>query len=509
MNSQNHSPLTHTWKAQICQLAAHNPRLAQQLWQNRQAYFARFVHFYRQLGDLPRKVRRKFLKRLATTLAGAALLLALGQPLQVRAATITVDGVTCTLAKAITAANTDTATGGCPAGSGPDVIDLQTDVHLFVALPQITSEITLEGNGHMINRDNNLREFRILYVQASGDLTLNNAMITGGFAYSGGGITNGGILSVNNSIITANSAEGQGGGIRNFGTLTINNSTLSGNTAGLTGGAIINHVGTVTVNNSTIADNSGGNSGGGISNVATLIINNSTLSGNSSSIFGGGIFIGNGSVTLNNSTLTGNSSQFGGGLYRNTFVPFANLNQSLISGNSASGSGEEVFGAANANNYNVVGYGGSARSVGFSPGPHDIIPPGSLDTVLDPTLADNGGPTLTHALISGSVAIDTAPDAACLAPPMNGIDQRGYARNLNGDGVRSHNECDTGAFEFAPSAPPTPAPRPTRTPTPALLVQGSALFPPSQESAPYSFFNWFAVICLALGNLLLLKKRRT
>jgi len=57
---------------------------------------------------------------------------------------ITVSGA-CTLTDAITAANNDTATGGCPAGSGADTITLTADVNLTSALPTITSEITLEG----------------------------------------------------------------------------------------------------------------------------------------------------------------------------------------------------------------------------------------------------------------------------------------------------------------------------------------------------------------------------
>src|SRR5690606_5038375 len=84
---------------------------------------------------LSRGFRRRFTRRVAATAAGAALVLAMaGSPLLVptaRAATITVDEVTCTLIDAITAANTDTATGGCIAGDvGLDTIDLQADVTL-------------------------------------------------------------------------------------------------------------------------------------------------------------------------------------------------------------------------------------------------------------------------------------------------------------------------------------------------------------------------------------------
>jgi hypothetical protein len=65
-------------------------------------------------------------------------------------------------------------------------------------------------------------------------------------------------------------------------------------------------------------------------------------------------------------------------------------------------------------------------------------------------LAGNGGPTLTHALVPGSPAIDVAPSADCAAPPVNGVDQRGFPRNFDGDGVPSANECDAGSFEFQP-----------------------------------------------------------
>jgi len=76
MNPQPNTPLNRTWQAEVRQVAARNPRLAQQIWQNRQAYFERYAYYFRQLADLPRKFRRKFLRRLGTTLAGLALLLA-------------------------------------------------------------------------------------------------------------------------------------------------------------------------------------------------------------------------------------------------------------------------------------------------------------------------------------------------------------------------------------------------------------------------------------------------
>jgi hypothetical protein len=59
-------------------------------------------------------------------------------------------------------------------------------------------------------------------------------------------------------------------------------------------------------------------------------------------------------------------------------------------------------------------------------------------------LADNGGPTETHALLPGSPAIDTANDASCPA-----IDQRGEARPFDGDGDGMAH-CDIGSVEYLP-----------------------------------------------------------
>ena len=79
-------------------------------------------------------VRRALRCKLGSSLAGVVLLLTLvhGQGL---AATIYVTGA-CTLIDAITAANTDTATGGCPAGSGADTIVLTSgSTHTLTAAP--------------------------------------------------------------------------------------------------------------------------------------------------------------------------------------------------------------------------------------------------------------------------------------------------------------------------------------------------------------------------------------
>lgn len=291
----------------------------------------RFIHFYRRLRAQPRRTRRFLKARLKTTLAGAALLLALSNT-PVYAATINVDGTSCTLVDAITAANTDTAVGGCSAGSGADTIVLQPgSTHTLTSvnnttygpngLPVIDSEITIQGNGATVERDSGAPDFRILAVSNSGDLTLNDTTITGGT----NGVSNyGGTVTINECTISGNDR-----GVANDepGTVEINDSTVSGN---VWGGVSSDGEGSVLIiNNSAISGN-----GGGVGSTMTMLeINNSTISGNS----GSGVFSYEGPVTIDNSTISGNA---GGGVYASGGGGHYDviINGSNISGNTG-GSG--------------------------------------------------------------------------------------------------------------------------------------------------------------------------
>jgi hypothetical protein len=93
---------------------------------------------------------------------------------------------------------------------------------------------------------------------------------------SGGGIANGGTLTISNTTFSANTA-GLGGGISNDGTLSINNSTLSRNHTGGRGGGIFNGGGTLSINNSTLSGNSGFSGGGGIYNNSSATLQNSIV----------------------------------------------------------------------------------------------------------------------------------------------------------------------------------------------------------------------------------------
>ena len=186
-------------------------------------------------------------------------------------------------------------------------------------------------------------------ISIEGSLTLNNSIITGNTAEDGGGISNyGGSLTLNNSIITGNTAKNGGGIINSYfgGTITVNNTTISGNTA-LYGGGIDSFgdtyaVNIITVNNSIITGNTAENGGGinsssvGFGSVVSVVsVNNSTISGNTAS-YGGGINSSGDTITVNNSTISGNTASNGGGInlgygYGGIFT----LINSTISGNQA------------------------------------------------------------------------------------------------------------------------------------------------------------------------------
>ena len=335
----------------------------------------------------------------------------------------------------------------------------------------VTDSITISGPGaNILAVDGN--HASIVFVIAQGKtVTISGLTISGGEAPAGGGIVNDhGTLTVSNCSISGNSAI-NGGGIFNFGfsgsaTLTINNSTFSGNSA-TTGGGIYNNgedgSATLTINNSTLSGNSAStNAGGGIFNdgfsgSATLTINNSTFSGNSATTNGGGIvnegLLGGAALTVSNSTFSGNSASVAGGIYNHDGGGSATLTigDTIIKAGASGANILNIAGTVTSLGYNLS----SDNGGGVLTGPGDQI---NTEPLLGP-LANNGGPTFTHALLSGSPAIDTG-DPNFAPPPF--FDQRGpgFDRVVNG-------RIDIGSFEVQrPRTTPTPRPRPTPPPRP-------------------------------------------
>ena len=417
------------------------------------ALWPRFAGYYQGLTRLPRKARRALQRRWRRSLGGLALLCALGQA-PALAATINVGGA-CTLVDAITAANSDAPAGGCTAGSAADTLVVPAgSTHTLTqshdggpnGLPLVTSAIIIAGKGSTITRDPGAPQFRILEVAAGGDLTLQETTVSGGVSPNFGGgiaINAGGALTLTNSTISGNSAGGaggnaNGGGMFNSGTLTLTNSTVSGNSAVANSrGVGVFNSGTLTFTNSTVSGNSAEyrSRGGGVDNSGTLTLTNSTVSGNSmgSRSSGGGL---------------SNSGQ-------------ATLALSLVSGNTAPTGAEISSDMVTANNFNLFGHSGLTGAQAFSgfiPGPSDFSAtadgtrPTVLGAILGPTLADNGGPTRTHALIAGSPAVDAVPAGNCATT----TDQRGAPRPQDGDG-NTVADCDIGAFEGTQPAEAMPA----------------------------------------------------
>jgi hypothetical protein len=289
-------------------------------------------------------------------------------------------------------------------------------------------------------------------------------------SYRGGGIYNGGHLTVTNSTIRQNDETGitsqgfltvtlsvisdnQGSGLYNAvyystsATAVVMDSHISGNTGyDNSGGGIYNgRAGTLTVIGSTIHNNTAQNVGGGIyiggappTGALTTIIN-STISNNhvlhNTMGYGGGIISG-GTLTLQNVTLTGNTASNGAGLYNSGPATLLNT---VIANNTGGTNCADILNQMTSQGNNLASdHSCNLAAPGDQPG---------VDPLLAP-LANNGGPTFTHALLPGSPAIDTGSLTTCPT-----TDQRGLPRPLDGNGDTTP-ICDIGAYEHNPTTSP-------------------------------------------------------
>ncbi len=183
----------------------------------------------------------------------------------------------------------------------------------------------------------------------------------------GGGVFNdGGIVTINNAVIslnvsTATAIGNGGGGIFNDGTLTIVNTNVSGNTATVgtgNGGGILNSDnGVLTVTGGKISGNSAARAGGGIeNNLGVVTLTNVSLGGllatdgNIAGINGGGLHTsGAGTVTIRGGLVQNNTAgQEGGGVWNSSTGTMSILTSAfggtLIRSNIANGNGTEQGG---------------------------------------------------------------------------------------------------------------------------------------------------------------------
>ena len=319
------------------------------------------------------------------------------------------------------------------AGAGPHTITLTTG-ELVVA-----KDVTIKNNSGESITVSGGGVSRVFNINPATLAAIIGLTISGGSATSGGGILNDGTLTVINSTLTGNAATtGDGGAISNPGTLTVINSTLSGNSAGGSGGGIFT------------------------SNVLNLlsstVTNNRADSDNNSTGTGGGVHRSAGTATLHNSIVAGNFNEDG-----------ASDGNDDIAGNLDGASSSNLIGDAatsgtltNGTNGNIVGNGGTGTI--------------NIATVIDTTLANNGGTTQTHRLIPTSPAVEAGNNAALPADTFDldgdlntaetiQVDQRGvgFPRNADSQDLNTTQTVDIGAMSCIRPSKTSPTRRRLKT----------------------------------------------
>jgi uncharacterized repeat protein (TIGR01451 family) len=367
-------------------------------------------------------------------------------------------------------------------------------------VPTILRPLMLQGAGAESAIVDGSGAGRAFDIGAGGVVTITGFTIRNGRAPAGGGVMNiGGTVLISASVVFNNVATdtaGYGGGIHSQGmgsVLEIENSVIVSNTTAVGhGGGIYNGFGRVSIRRTRILSNSAGYHGGGIYTTGDnpIHIQDSILRGNwvtGTGNTGGGLY-NQSEATLTNVAIVGNRSFQGraGGIYNGDPMTLTNV---TLSGNAAGNWGGAILNAGSdaaltlinctiASNTVPAGIGaGGIHNINFADvavkntlvAHNSNINCYSVDAQLtslgrnlefghtcaftatgDLTdtnpliglLQDNGGDTLTHALLAGSPAIDAGDDAGC--PPA---DQRGVRR------IGLHR--DIGAYEYDVIVAPT------------------------------------------------------
>jgi CSLREA domain-containing protein len=302
--------------------------------------------------------------------------------------------------------------------------NLSGTITLNLGQLSINKSLTIEGSGANVLTVSGNNQSRVFSIANAATVEINGLTIANGYL-----------------------GFDAGAGIYNAGNLTIFNSMIRNNRAG-GGSAIANTQGAkLNLYNSTVYNNistSGGigyflNSGAAITNLGTMTMQNTTVSHNQAlvSVFN------NGALTINSSTITGTIGSLSIGVANGGFeniVGVTRVKNTIIAGNRS-----DVWGAFVSEGYNLIGNGDYSNdwrtpSVKTFINGRNGDRVGTTNAPIDPKLGalqDNGGPTWTHALLVGSLALNAAdpydrPQA----------DQRGVLRG---------NRPDIGAYENAPA----------------------------------------------------------
>lgn len=312
-------------------------------------------------------------------------------------------GTACSLREAVQAANLNAAFGGCSAGAGLDRIELAPGIYRLSIPPDGSPDDNADGD---------------LDVQAGTDTSFARAG-SGQVVLNGGGVdrvldmtTGTAVVTINGLVLSGGSlSSGSGGAVLVRGTLTVNDSTFTGNFVGDHGGAVaVRTAGTFTATNTTFSGNTAETDGGAIdSDNATAVTH-----------------LINSTVTGNTADAESNASGNGGGINNETGI--MRLTNTIVSGNTdRSGEAPDCDEVITSQGGNFLG---TETGCSFNEIGTDKI--GQL--TLGP-LAENGGPTPTHALPAGSPALGAA------VAPATALDQRGAPRKAPDSGAYERVLC--------------------------------------------------------------------
>ncbi|HWO82765.1 MAG TPA: choice-of-anchor Q domain-containing protein [Solirubrobacterales bacterium] len=397
--------------------------------------------------------------------------------------------------------------------AAPDAISISATgtIQLATALPAIADDVTVAGPGAgslALERAGGAPPFRILQVNAGTVVSLSGLSIRDGLEASGAGILNLGSLTLVGVEVANNWADNEGsglrlgtaGGILNTGSLTLRETFIHDNLA------------TARGSGQALA------AGGGIESEGALFVERSTISGNiaeaeggeKAEAFGGGLVLVSGIVTIEESTISGNRVFANGGSVTNVSRgggiqgSGVGITGSTITRNAAElgtsvSVGEVVGDNLAVSSGSVIRNSIVSRPVGEGDNCADLITSGGfnldedgscefnkptdLEGVIDglEPLADNGGPTPTHALREDSPVVDRGNSFG------SGVDQRGLARPVDFPSI-SNTEggdgSDIGAFELQAPTTPGAGDGPAvvtelpsdRTPPNTRIVRGPARF---------------------------------
>jgi predicted outer membrane repeat protein len=350
----------------------------------------------------------------------------------------------------------------------------------------ITDSATITGNGAANTLIDGQESTRIFDISGAStfsvnSLTLQNARSPDGDA--GGAIRiQGGTLNVRDSVLKENHSEVGGGAIQSLGASAfISGTVFSGNSAGRRGGGIDSIRGTLSLVDSTFQGNSAEVGGAVQSEHTDLTIQGTTFHLNTGSANGGAIFLPSGSAKIVNSTFSENSAgSLGGAIAGSDTSPMTIVNStftlnsvngdggaiytradfvlqnSIVAGNTTHGLTKDldVLSISASNSLIGTAFGSGLAATGSNaPDTNGNYVGDEGAAAINPglaPLADNGGPTLTHRLLAGSLAIDRGSNPLAVDPTTTeatalGFDQRGtgFPRIIRG-------AVDMGAFEFTP-----------------------------------------------------------